>query len=415
MPARDQEPSVTDQTIHDDDANDEHDELLDDFGREHRTETTVPAGEASLNQPEAEVGPPAPRLSILPDVDLGAPPRRTSAKGLLASRAGALSPVQIGKAHVMAALLWVYRFGFSTREVLDGLRGSKGDGLTKTLVERGLLEAFMPKNPTAIQARAYLCLSESGVAAVEEWSLEWEAVADDLLSRESLPAAYPDWMRISLLPPGTHYHCLGGRIRHARAQHDLLLQRWFLRMLLGCEACEPWGIRTTVGAVLPANWGPIVLRGWSFADEIESLRRRMNIAKLPHIPDLELQTEHLGGNGGLDTIEVELENARKRQDEVDAQVLRSAHMYKGRHLDDVAATRHTLIVSSNKLLTQQWIRGFERNAVPRWEANEWRKRVVKDTIWLSLPRDWEKDTSIAWNSQVLHNIAHPASLVKLHK
>ena len=124
----------------------------------------------------------------------------------------------------------------------------------------------------------------------------------------------------------------------------------------------------------------------------------------------------MGGNVGLDTIEVELENARKRQDEVDSQVLRSALMYRdGRHLDEVTATRHTVILSTNNLLTQQWIRAFARDAVTRWMATDWRKRIPNGTSRLVLPAHWYNDTSIAWNSQVLQNILCPASLVKLYK
>lgn len=399
-----------------DDSNDNYDDLQDEFGRELAGEAQSQPNNTPVANPMIDRGPPAPRLSILPDVDVSAPPRRSDASGLVASRRGDQSPVRLRIAHMFMVLLWVYRFGFSTRELLDGLRGTKGDGMTKSLVTRGLLHAFTPKNPTAMQAKKYLCLTEAGVATVEEWSLKWEAVADDFYTRETLPESYADWVRISLLPPDARYYCLGGRIRHARAQHDLLLQRWFLHMLLSCEACEPWGIRAPAGAVLPSNFGPIVLRGWRFADEIEPLHRKMNVRPMLHTPDLELQTAYMGGNAGLATIEVELENARKRQDEVDSQVLRSALMYRdGRHLDELTATRHTVILSTNKLLTEQWIRAFARDAVMRWETNEWRKRVAKDPARLVLPAHWYNDTSIAWNDQVLHNILRPASLVRLHK
>ena len=407
---------MNDDTHDDDAANDDHEDLQDEFGRELAGEAQGQPASAPATDPAIEPGPPVPRLAMQPSVDLSTPRSHSGASGLMVGRSADQSPVRLGEAHTMMALLWVYRFGFSTREVLDALRGTKGDGVTKSLIARGLLQAFPPKNPTAIQAKVYVCLTEAGVAAVEEWSVEWESVADEIYTQDTLPGSYTDWVRISLLPPEARYHCLGGRIRHARAQHDLQLQRWFLRVLLDCEACEPWGIRAKAGAVLPINWGPIGLRSWRFADEIESLQRQMNVRPLQHIPDLELHTEFTGGNVGLTTIEIELENARKRQDEVDAQVLRSALMYRdGRHLDEVTATRHTVILSTNNLLTQQWIRAFARDAVPRWKTTDWRKRVPDGASRLVLPAHWHSQTSIAWNSQVLQNIPSPASLVKLYK
>ena len=85
----------------------------------------------------------------------------------------------------------------------------------------------------------------------------------------------------------------------------------------------------------------------------------------------------------------------------------------GRHLDDAAAMRHTLILSNNEILAKKWIRAFGRDAVTRWIRNQWRKREAKGTIDLGLPVDWENRTSIAWDSQILRNIVHPASFVQL--
>ena len=397
-----------------DDTSRMEDELLDEFEEQETDEAVAESEELPEAVPATDPVNATPRLNILPEVDLSQIPRNNAARGLIASRSGDLSPVRVGEAHAMMALLWVYRFGWSTREVLDALRGSKGDGLTKSLIGRGLLHAYTPKNPTVIHAKAYMCLTAAGVAAIESWSLEWEVAAEDLYQLRPMPASYPAWVRASLLPPESRYHCLDGRIRHARAQHDLLLQRWFLHTLLNTEPHETWGIRIEPGALLPADWGSVVLGEWRFADEIESHRRRVSPKNLGHIPDLELRTKDFDGNGGLKTIEVELENARKRQDEIDAQVLRSVRMTRdGRHLDDAAAMRHTLILSNNEILAKKWIRAFGRDAVTRWIRNQWRKREAKGTIDLGLPVDWENRTSIAWDSQILRNIVHPASFVQL--
>lgn len=70
-------------------------------------------------------------------------------------------------------------------------------------------------------------------------------------------------------------------------------------------------------------------------------------------------------------------------------MLRSALRHRdGRHLDEVTATRHTLILSTNNLLTQHWIRTLARDAVIRWKATDWRKRVPNGASRLVLPVHW---------------------------
>jgi hypothetical protein len=60
----------------------------------------------------------------------------------------------------------------------------------------------------------------------------------------------------------------------------------------------------------------------------------------------------------------------------------------GRHLDEVSATRHTVIVSTDNLLTQHGIRALARDAVIRWKATDWRKRVPQGASRPALPVHW---------------------------
>ena len=403
-------------TILGDDSSENDDDLLDEFAGEQNAGITDTMSASTSGDPAPDPAQAPARLNVLPDVTLGSRSELRRPGGLMPSRSGELSPIRIAEAHIHMALLWLYRFGWSVREVLDALRGTKGDGLTKSLVERGLAAAFEPRNPTAIQAKNYICLTDVGAATIEEWSLSWEDAADDLYAHQQLPAAYLAWVHLSLLPPDARYLCRGGRIRHARAQHDLLLQRWFLRLLLESTLHAPWGIDVRPGALMPAEWGSLSLTGWRFADELESKYRRMNISPIPHVPDLELRTSNYGGNGGIAIVEIELENARKRQDEIDAQVLRSAWLTRpGSALHEDTCRKHTLILSTSDLLSNQWKRAFERDHVQRWTTNPWRKHVAQSAVGLALSPNWRDHVEIAWGDQVLHNIESPVSLVRLHK
>lgn len=227
-------------TILGDDSSENDDDLLDEFAGEQNAGITDTMSASTSGDPAPDPAQAPARLNVLPDVTLGSRRELRRPAGLMPSRSGELSPIRIAEAHIHMALLWLYRFGWSVREVLDALRGTKGDGLTKSLVDRGLAAAFEPRNPTAIQAKNYICLTDAGVATVEEWSLSWEDAAEDLYAYQQLPAAYLAWVHLSLLPPDARYLCRGGRIRHARAQHDLLLQRWFLRLLLESTLHAPW-------------------------------------------------------------------------------------------------------------------------------------------------------------------------------
>jgi hypothetical protein len=70
------------------------------------------------------------------------------------------SPKTVGREKEIAALLWVYRFGFSSKKIIDSLNGTATSGLTNRLVKKELLvetETASGTPPT------FLTLSRSGL------------------------------------------------------------------------------------------------------------------------------------------------------------------------------------------------------------------------------------------------------------
>lgn len=415
------------QDPHDHDAERADDDLLDEFAREKEGEMNElePAANSDPAPPSADLEPePEPeadekdkwpaRLNAMPDAVIAA--RGSPSPGpavLVPSRPGELSPRKIAEAHMFLILLWIFRFGWSTREITDRLRGTKGDGATSTLINRKLLAEFPAANPLAIRANHYVCLTEAGVEALRQWLEAWEEEIELSFMAAQLPAAYPAWARVSLPPSITRYRSLGGRIRHARAQHDWLLQKWFLQVLLRCEPAGPWSVTMPCGVLMPADWGSTKLTAWHFADELESIARTADARPLPHAPDLELRTTYYGGHGGLKIIEVELENSRKRDDEIDAQLGRSAGLFDRGQFIDEACTKHTLIIATSDLLYKHWRDAFKRSKARRWVVRTFRKRVADGYIQLTLPAGWRERAAQQWIGEVLRNIEAPASLVRL--
>jgi hypothetical protein len=411
-----------------DDTEHADDELLDDFASDKTVELAeLEAGEnaepgtASTNDDAEADGTKKDawpvRLNALDDVLIGSRAEPSAGPAaLVPSRPGELSPRKIAEAHMMLILLWILRFGWSTREITDHLRGTKGDGATSNLIRRKLLAEFPAANPLAIRAQTYVCLTKAGLQTIREWLEAWEEEIELSYGAAYLPAAYPAWARASLPSSTLRYRCLSGRIRHARAQHDWLLQKWFVQFLLRCEPCDRWSVKTPAGALMPASWGSVTLNSWHFADELESDARRAHTRaqRLPHIPDLELRTPYYAGFGGLKSIEVELENSRKRDDEIDTQVQRSARLFHRAQFIDDACTRHTLIIATSDLLYKHWRDAFNRDEIPRWTVDSFRKRT-KDRVPIRLtpPADWRDRTTLGWDGQVHNNIERPASLVRL--
>jgi len=80
-----------------------------------------------------------------------------------------LPPVKAGQIKTKKALLWVYRWGWSTSTILEIVGGAKGSGLASRLVRRGLLKATKTEaGPAAGAPTAILTLTQQGQNEVEK-------------------------------------------------------------------------------------------------------------------------------------------------------------------------------------------------------------------------------------------------------
>lgn len=83
---------------------------------------------------------------------------------------GGLSPVEVGQIKAQKALLWVYRWGWSTSTILEIVGGAKGSGLAARLVRRGLLKATKTEaGPAAGAPVAILTLTQEGQNQCEKF------------------------------------------------------------------------------------------------------------------------------------------------------------------------------------------------------------------------------------------------------
>ena len=83
---------------------------------------------------------------------------------------GGLSPVEVGQIKAKKALLWVYRWGWSTATILEIVGGAQGSGLSARLVRRGLLRATKTEAGAAAGAPvAILTLTQQGQNEVEKF------------------------------------------------------------------------------------------------------------------------------------------------------------------------------------------------------------------------------------------------------
>lgn len=81
-----------------------------------------------------------------------------------------LPPVKAGQIKTKKALLWVYRWGWSTSTILEIVGGAKGSGLASRLVRRGLLKATKTEaGPAAGAPTAILTLTQQGQNEVEKY------------------------------------------------------------------------------------------------------------------------------------------------------------------------------------------------------------------------------------------------------
>lgn len=83
---------------------------------------------------------------------------------------GGLSPVEVGQIKAKKALLWVYRWGWSTSTILEVVGGAKGSGLAARLVRKGLIRATKTEaGPAAGVPLAILTLTQEGQNQVEKF------------------------------------------------------------------------------------------------------------------------------------------------------------------------------------------------------------------------------------------------------
>ena len=82
---------------------------------------------------------------------------------------GPLSPVETGLVKMRKALLWVYRWGWSSSKILEIVGGAQRSGLAARLVKRGFLKSTKTESGGyAGGPAALLTLTEPGLAEVEK-------------------------------------------------------------------------------------------------------------------------------------------------------------------------------------------------------------------------------------------------------
>jgi hypothetical protein len=97
---------------------------------------------------------------------------KTRAQMLTEARAkrGPLSPVKAGQVKAQKALLWVYRWGWSTSKILEIVGGAQRSGLAARLVRNGLIKATKTEaGPAAGAPVAILTLTQQGQNEVEKF------------------------------------------------------------------------------------------------------------------------------------------------------------------------------------------------------------------------------------------------------
>lgn len=83
---------------------------------------------------------------------------------------GPLSPVKAGQVKTQKALLWVYRWGWSTSKILEIVGGAQRSGLAARLVRSGHLKATKTEaGPAAGAPLAILTLTQQGQNEVEKF------------------------------------------------------------------------------------------------------------------------------------------------------------------------------------------------------------------------------------------------------
>lgn len=95
---------------------------------------------------------------------------RTEILALARAQRGPLSPVQTGQVKAQKALLWVYRWGWSTSKILEKVGGAQRSGLAARLVKNGLIKATKTAaGPAAGAPTALLTLTQKGQNEVEKF------------------------------------------------------------------------------------------------------------------------------------------------------------------------------------------------------------------------------------------------------
>lgn len=97
---------------------------------------------------------------------------KTRAEMLSEARAkrGPLPPVKAGQIKAQKALLWVYRWGWSTSKIIEIVGGAQRSGLAARLVRNGLLKATKTEaGPAAGAPVAILTLTQQGQNEVEKF------------------------------------------------------------------------------------------------------------------------------------------------------------------------------------------------------------------------------------------------------
>ena len=107
---------------------------------------------------------------------------RAAAQAALAGR----TPLEAGMQKSLAALVWVYRWGYSSPSIMDtvaGIEGAPRRGVAARLAKRGLLARHSVPVVAPHLPRAIMTLTAQGVSAVEAaggWWPDWAPPIDEL-------------------------------------------------------------------------------------------------------------------------------------------------------------------------------------------------------------------------------------------
>lgn len=124
--------------------------------------------------------------------------RTAAARAVLAERLAGKSPRARGEEKMHAALIWVYRWGWSTIAIVDQIGGNVSNGLASRLVKGGLLARTRTESAGNVKGvpQWILTLTELGqqevervIAELQPYELDPYRIRQDLLRHDAIAQA----------------------------------------------------------------------------------------------------------------------------------------------------------------------------------------------------------------------------------